>query len=349
MNSPKVSVIIPAYNAMTYLPVTIDNLVRQTFTNFEVLIVNDGSSDDIVEWFSSLSDRRLRLISQANRGISQARNLGIIEAKGEYVAFLAANDLWHPSKLQKQVFCLDRYPHISLVHSWLVLIDRVGKSTGQVLKYNLSGWVEPQLLERNQIGSPSVMIRRRCFDSVGLFDPKLRTIEDWDMWIRMSRRYQFMAIAEPLTYYRQYADRMSKNWLVAETNFHRTIEKAYAAAPAEWLHLKSRSYAYADLCLAWQVLHSKHKDKNVVIANNYRRQALQHSARVGFSGEFMRVSLAIMALCWLKSDRYNRLLLFLQQIRRWLQAIASKTRRYASILLIWMLEEEIRKHKKIKT
>jgi glycosyltransferase involved in cell wall biosynthesis len=208
MNSPKVSVIIPAYNAMTYLPVTIDNLVRQTFTDFEVLIVNDGSSDNIVEWFSQISDspykskahRRLRLISQSNQGISQTRNLGIMEAKGEYVAFLDADDLWHPSKLQKQVSCLDRYPEISLVHSWLLLIDKLGKSTGKVLKYNLSGWVEPQLLERNQIGSPSVMIRRRCFDSVGLFDPKLRAIEDWDMWIRMSRRYQFMAIAEPLTY-----------------------------------------------------------------------------------------------------------------------------------------------------
>ena len=349
MNSPKVSVIIPAYNAMTYLPVTIDNLIRQTFTNFEVLIVNDGSSDDIVEWFSQVCDRRLRLISQANQGISQTRNRGIIEAKGEYVAFLDADDLWHPSKLQKQVSCLDSYPQISLVHSWLLLIDKLGRSTGKVLKYNLSGWVEPQLLERNQIGCQSVMIRRRCFDFVGLFDPKLRTIEDWDMWIRMSRRYQFMAIAEPLTYYRQHVDSMTNNWLIVETNFHTTIEKAYAAAPEAWLHLKGRSYAYANLCLAWQVLQSKHKDKDIVIANNYRRQALEHSPRVGFSGEFIRVSLAIMALCWLKSDRYNQLLLFLQRIRRWLGAISCKTKLYTSILLAWILEEETKKQKKINT
>ena len=338
MKSPKVSIIISAYNAMKYLPATVNSVLQQTFADFEVLIFNDGSSDKIVKWFHRLKDRRLKFISQAHLGISQTLNLGIIKARGEYVAFLDANDLWHPCKLQKQVSCLEHYPEIGLVHSWLMLIDNWGNFTGRVVKNDLSGWVEPKILERNQIGSPSVMIRRRCFDFVGLFDPQLQTTQDWDMWIRMSRRYQFMALPEPLVYYRQHQNNISKNWLVMETSFQATIEKAYANVSPELLHLKHRSYAHVSLYLAEKVLQSKKPDP--VIANNYCRQALEHSPHIGFSREFLQMSLAVITLNCLKSDRYKQLLLLIQTTRRWLLAIAYKFKIYTHNWLTWTLKED---------
>ena len=103
---PKVSVIIPTYNAMTYLPETVESVLRQTYSNFELLIIDDGSSDQTVQWVSQLVDSRVRLISQENQGASVARNTGIAHAQGEYVAFLDADDLWEPTKLEQQVRCL---------------------------------------------------------------------------------------------------------------------------------------------------------------------------------------------------------------------------------------------------
>ena len=343
MKSPRVSIIISAYNATKYLPATVNSVLQQTFSNFEVLIFNNGSSDNIAQWFQCLRDLRLRdlrfkLISQQYLGIFETRNLGITAARGEYVAFLDADDLWHPRKLQKQVSCFEHYPEVGLVHSWLKLIDSWGNSTGRVVKNNLSGWVEPKILKRNQIGSQSVMIRRRCFDSVGLFDPQLGTAQDWDMWIRLSRRYPFMSLAEPLTYSRQHPDRFSKNLLMMETSFQVTIEKAYAVVPSGLLYLKNLSYAHVSLFLAEKVLQSK--DPDSVIAQNYCRQALEQSPHIGCSAEFLQLSLAVMMLHYLKSDRYKQLVLWFQATRVLLQAIANKGKIHTRSFLTWMLEEE---------
>lgn len=337
IKSPIVSVIISAHNRTKYLSAMVDSVLKQTFSDFEVLIFHDDNSHD-VEWLSLLHDERLKLISQDNLGVAQAFNLGIIEGRGKYIAFLDDGYLWHPHKLQKQVLSLDHYPEIGLVHSWLMLIDQWGKSTGKILKHDLSGWIESEILERNQIGYQSVMVRRRCFDVVGLFDSQLQITPDWDMWIRLSRRFQFMAIAESLVYYRQQENISFKNWLVMETDFQTTIEKAYANAPDELVDLKYRSYANASLCLAWQVLQSQEPDP--VIADNYCRQALEHSPVIGFSRDFFQVSMAVLMMRYLKSDRYYQLLLWTRANRSWLRAIINKFRRYAHNLLNWILEEE---------
>ena len=123
---PKASVIIPAYNAMAYLPETLDSVIAQTFTDFEVLIINDGSSDNIVEWASQIQDSRVRLISQANQGLPGARNTGIWHSKGEYLAFLDADDIWESSKLAKQVECLDKNLDVGMVSSLVSAIDPNG-------------------------------------------------------------------------------------------------------------------------------------------------------------------------------------------------------------------------------
>lgn len=337
IKSPTVSVIISASNKNQHLLKTIASVQKQTFADFEVLVCHSGCSSHLLEWFESQKDCRLRLLLEENLDVIETLNLGIQEAKGEYIAFLKGDDLWHPNKLQKQVFHLEHCLAVSLIHSWLTIIDKNNKPLGKIIKYQLHGRVEPEILERNQIGFSSVIVRRHCLYMVGLFNPSLKTNSDWDMWIRFSRCYQFMAIAEPLVYQRQLERQIKDSWLNTEKDFQATIEKAYQDVPDRLLPLKSRSYGYASLSLAWQVLQSKSPDK--AISYHYCRQALEHFPRISFSQEFFQLSVAIATLHYLKSDRYLHLLSSIQIIRHGLQIAIEKFKVSAHFVLNWMLEE----------
>jgi glycosyltransferase involved in cell wall biosynthesis len=313
-NLPKVSVVIPAYNAMTYLPKAVESVLRQTFTNFEVLIIDDGSSDHIVPWASQVEDHRVRLISQENQGLPGARNTGIAHAQGEYIAFLDADDLWDPTKLEKQVRCLEENLAVGLVHTWMLLVDEQDKSTGRVMKSNAQRDAWKQLVEKNVIACPSVIVRRCCFETVGVFDRNLRSIEDWDMWIRIASRYPFAVIKEPLAYYRQLSTSMSKNCQVMEQAFYIVIEKAFHSAPSELLYLKNRSYGHASLCLAWKALQSHERDYKLAL--HFQQQAISHYPQLRFSWEYIRLSLAIAAMRWFGQERYGRVLTLIYALRR---------------------------------
>ncbi len=112
---------------MSYLPETIANVLEQTYTDFEVLVVNDGSTDNIRSGYQVVDDSRVKLISQTNLGLAGARNTGIKESQGEYLAFLDADDLWESTKLAKQVQVLDSHPEVGLVYTWVAYIDERGK------------------------------------------------------------------------------------------------------------------------------------------------------------------------------------------------------------------------------
>lgn len=317
---PKVSIIIPAYNAMTYLPETVESVLRQTFTDFEVLIIDDGSSDNIVQWASGLVDPRVKLITQQNQGLPGARNTGINQAKGEYIAFLDADDLWEATKLEKQVHCLDNNPTVGLVHTWMLLVDEQGKSTGRVMKSNAEGDVWKQLVERNIIACPSVIVRRCCFETVGLFDINLRSIEDWDMWLRIASCYPFEVIKEPLAYYRQLPGSMSKNCQVMEQAFHTVIEKAFHSAPSELLYLKNQSYGHANLCLAWKALQSRDRDYNLAL--HFQQQTISYYPQLRFSWEYIRLSLAIATLQRFGQKHYGKVLALIYTLRRRISSAA---------------------------
>ena len=273
---PKVSVIIPAYNAMAYLPETIANVLEQTYADFEVIVVNDGSTDNVEEWITQISDRRVKLVSQANLGLARARNTGIRESQGEYLAFLDADDLWESTKLAKQVQVLDSHSQAGLVYTWVAYIDEQGNSTGRVINHQLEGNVWQKLTKGNLVECGSVaMVRRQCFEKYGVFDCKLGSfVEDWDMWLRIARTYPFKVIKEPLTYYRQVATSASRNWSAMAKSYQLVIEKAFAAASWDELSLRSRSYGTANLVLSWKALQSSSKDYDQ--ANNFRSQALRH-------------------------------------------------------------------------
>ena len=207
----KVSVVIPAYNCMAFLPATLDSVLKQTFSNFEVLIVDDGSPDQVGAWAAQVADARVRLISQANQGVAEARNTGIAESEGEYIAFLDNDDLWHPTKLEKQVHYFEANPTVGVVYTWTVLVDEQEQPTGRIFASQAEGNVWQALLESDVISNgSSAMVRRCCFETVGGFDRNLNFAADLDMWLRLTTHYPFGLIKEPLTLYRQHSNSMSK-------------------------------------------------------------------------------------------------------------------------------------------
>lgn len=250
---PKVSVIIPAYNALEYLPLAVDSVIQQTFQNFELLVVDDGSSDGTVSWVNQTTDPRIKLISQTNRGASTARNTGIENSKGDYIAFLDADDLWRPSKLAKQVKQLDLLPQAGLVHCWTEFTNAQGEQTGKLMTSHGEGdvWQEMVIYNLLRCGS-TPMVRRICFEDLGKFDTTLKYAEDWDMWIRIAAHYEFSVINEPLVLYREHSGNKSKNYEGQLESFCKIIDKAVKARAGDQENLRRRAYGRAHLHAAWR-------------------------------------------------------------------------------------------------
>lgn len=317
---PRVSVLIPAYNAMDYLPDTLETVLAQDFQDYEVVIVNDGSSDSIEDWFSHQSDSRLRLVSQSNKGLAGARNTGIRESKGEYLALLDADDLWHPSKLGLQVKMLDQNSTVGLVYTWMTLIDHEGRPTGRFLKAQEEGWVWPDLMNRNFVGCGSTpLVRRSCFDHVGLFDENLGSyMEDLDMWLRLALNYQFKVVKQPLVFYRQRPNSASKNYEAMLRSATILLEKAFSNPPAnisteELSLIKEKSYGNIKLSLAWQPLLSTTRDFSK--SKELMSEALEHTPSLRFSWQYVRLYLTMSAMKLLGSRNYAQLLEFVYQLR----------------------------------
>lgn len=282
---PKVSVIIPAYNAMTFLPETVESVLNQTFTDFEVIVVNDGSSDNVEQWLSEIKDPRVRLISQKNQGVSQARNTGILNSRGMYIAFLDADDLWEPTKLEKQVRCLDENAEIGLVDTWIYLIDERGDILFPTGFSYEPGNVWKQLLEQNIVLCGSTpMVRRCCFDTVGLFDRELHGAEDWYMWTCIAAHYSFQILKEPLVRYRQHFSSASKNFQMMELNTTKAIEKIYESVPSNLQWLKRRTYGRT--CRA--VAGGAYGTANYYIAIRYYLRTIFYYPQLCFAGGLVR-------------------------------------------------------------
>jgi glycosyltransferase involved in cell wall biosynthesis len=309
---PKVTVVIPAYNAMAFLPETLDRVLQQTFTDFEVLIVNDGSTDEIASWFTTVNDDRVRLISQANQGLSGARNTGIAEARGEYIAFLDADDLWAPTKLEQQVRCLDRCPEVGLVYTWTRLVDETGKPTGVKYDSQVEGNVWQQILVGDIVCSgSSAMVRRDCFDRVGRFDPNLSSAADFDMWTRIAAEYPFAVVKEFSIDYRQHSSSMSRNHIKMMQDLRITFEKRFQSVPLELLHLRNLAYAGMYRGLAWKCMY----EGNYHQASDYSQQAILHDPAMRHTKIFRQLQLEILLSRWLEPTKYLKLKTMIRSLR----------------------------------
>jgi len=215
-----VSVIIPAYNAEAYIEATLASVLSQTYTNIEVLVVDDGSRDRTAEIVQAVAaqDRRVSLLRSSNRGVAAARNLAIDNSGGEYIAPLDADDIWYPQKLDKQVKCFSRIgPNVGLVYAWSTCIDENGQLTGAYIAPDVEGEAYLSMVYTNFIGNASApLIRRSCLEHVGGYESRYREYdaqggEDQDLYVRIAEHYRFGIVREFLIGYRQIKGSLSCN------------------------------------------------------------------------------------------------------------------------------------------
>jgi glycosyltransferase involved in cell wall biosynthesis len=206
--TPRVSALIPAYNAGRYLPHAIGSIIAQTYTDWEIVVVDDGSRDNtrsVVEAYQPRLKDKLQYIRQSNQGISAARNAGIRSARSEFIALLDADDIWLPHRLQRGIQVFDADAETGLVHARVARIDAQGSVVGQLKvepKY-MSGNIARNILTRRaHIICPTVIFRKRCLETAGMFDETLRATEDRDLWFRIARHWKIGYIDEILAYYR---------------------------------------------------------------------------------------------------------------------------------------------------
>lgn len=243
---PLVSVVIPAYNAARYLTGSIPSVLAQTWTDFELIVVNDGSTDATEACVESFDDARIRLISQANRGLAGARNGGIRAARGEFIAFLDADDLWHPEKLARHVAHLQSQPSVGVSYSASAFMDDQGRDMHLMQSPKLKGVTPRDVFLRNPVGNGSApVIRIQTLDDIAFasptdfnaelwyFDERFRQSEDIECWLRiaLSTRWAFEGLAEPLTRYRLNAGGLSAALDKQHATWEAAVEKARAIDP----------------------------------------------------------------------------------------------------------------------
>lgn len=203
VSRPKVSVVIPTYNSEQFIRQTIDSVFNQSYHDFEVIVVDDGSSDRIDRIISSYGSR-LTYIRKKNEGISVARNTGIAQAQGEYIAFIDHDDIWLPEKLEEQMALLEDNKAIGLCFSDAYIISEGGERSRNLFKIcpPHSGIVFKQLLQENFIPVLTVVVKKEVFKKIGLFNPHYKIAEDWDLFLRITKQYPVAFINRPLAEYR---------------------------------------------------------------------------------------------------------------------------------------------------
>jgi glycosyltransferase involved in cell wall biosynthesis len=225
---PKVSVIIPTHSRAVYLKAAITSVLNQTFRDFELLVVDDASTDNTAEVVARFDDARIKLIRHETRkGGSGARNTGIVNSKCDYIGFLDDDDEWTPEKLNLQISLLDQAPKkVGAVYTGYAWIDR---QSGQLLGKRIPssrGNLVNELLRGNCVGTTStVLVRRACFHAVGVFDEDLPSFQDYDMWLRIAREFCFDCIDQPLVRYYRHENRISTNLNALQTGMDGMVRK----------------------------------------------------------------------------------------------------------------------------
>lgn len=223
MQNEFVSIIIPTYQRARSIMDSVNSILNQTYSNFELLIIDDGSTDNTKELIESINDKRIKYHqTPSNMGAAAARNYGLKLAEYDYIAFHDSDDTWHPNKLEKQMQLIQENPNYGMVYCKMELInlDRKANATSipSFMPKNetdvtiLQGNIFNKLLKENFIGIPTILIKKECFDEIGLLDDSYKALEDWELMLRIAQSYEIGYINEPLyTYYINNSDCISGN------------------------------------------------------------------------------------------------------------------------------------------
>jgi len=201
--SPYVSVVIPTYNRATLLGRSIKSVLNQTFQDFEIIVVDDASADKTEEVVLSIGDPRIQYLKhETNRGGAAARNTGIKAAKGEFIAFQDSDDEWLSDKLEKQVKILaNAPPNVGVVYTgfWRIQGDNKEYIPGPAIQIK-EGNIYRELLKENFVTTQAVLAKKECFQQAGVFDETLPRLQDWELFLRIAKHFEFRYVPEPLVH-----------------------------------------------------------------------------------------------------------------------------------------------------
>ena len=252
--NPLVSVIIPTYNRGWIIREAIESVLAQTFTDFELIVVDDGSTDDTSEILDEFGDA-IKVLRQSNRGVSAARNRGLEASTGRWIAFLDSDDLWLPQKLSRQVDFFNAHPDALICQTEEQWIRNSRRVNPKLRHRKFSGMIFERSLELCLVSPSAVMIRKRLFSEVGLFDESLPACEDYDLWLRVSARFPVYLIDKELIVKRGgHADQLSRAPGLDKyriQSLQKIIESKLLSEPqriAAARTLKEKSRIYANGC-----------------------------------------------------------------------------------------------------
>lgn len=230
-----VDVIIPAFNAATYLPAALESVRSQTFEDWQIILADDGSTDDTAAVIAPFIERfgpRLRYIKQKNGGMSSARNAAIRASTSKFIALLDADDIWMPSRLADSMKALTEHPKAGISYGLITYIDSDGRvlATFEGNQRHAEGRIARYIYMREvELPCVTVTVRRSCIEEVGLFDETMRSTEDRDLWLRIALKHEVAFIPKVLAYYRTSPGSVSRNsqrMLEAQLQF---IQKHYGS------------------------------------------------------------------------------------------------------------------------
>jgi glycosyltransferase involved in cell wall biosynthesis len=242
--NPLISVIIPTYNYGRFIGDALESACAQTYTHTELIVVDDGSTDDTAARLAPFG-ARVRYLYQSNAGPAAARNTGIRAARGAYLAFLDADDVWLPRKLERQLDALSRGEGAGGAYGWCGFIDERGRVLPQVIRSAHDGSVLEALLLGHFFYFDTSLVRRECFEHAGLMDATLKNFEDWDMALRIAQAgYEFVAVPDVLVRKRVHAHSMTHNRQRLTHYERRVLDRAVKALPPEkkWRDIATAAY-----------------------------------------------------------------------------------------------------------
>lgn len=304
-SNPKLSVIIPTYNRENYIKSSIDSVLGQTFQDFEIIVVDDESSDKTRDIIRPISDPRLRYIQIKHSGFpSVVRNRGLIEAKGEYISFLDSDDILFPNALKRLSQYLDLHKDVGMVYSNFKPIGDIPTDfyikLSKNKKMKKTGYVFRDLLLINFILCLGVLIRKSCIETVGRFDENLRVMEDYELFLRIANKYEIHYIDETLSGFRSHKDHISDiSGDEAAINYFKAI-RAINSKIHMPLYLRRKTESIYHLKLGKEYLKKGKKE--------YKREFISAFMKYPFNFKsFFSILLVILGMKYAKSilDKVN--------------------------------------------
>ncbi|MEO1429683.1 MAG: glycosyltransferase [Cyanobacteria bacterium J06633_8] len=266
-----ISVVIPVFNGQVTIQETINSILNQTFKDIEIIVINDGSTDKTLEIVNQIIDSRIKLFSYPNAGLSASRNRGIELAKGEYISFIDADDLWTTDKLELQWKALQSNPQADVAYSWTNYINESSQfiKSGRRIKANGDAFSKLLLTNFLENGS-NPLIRKTALEKIGGFDESLPAAEDKDMWLRLAANYKFICVEKAQILYRTSTTSMSTNLKRQELASLKVIERGFSYPKAQKLqHLKKQSLSQLYQYLTFKAIEAPPQKRQTLTATYF--------------------------------------------------------------------------------